>query len=66
MIAQICKSDDLKLYQQILATIAIVYEPITLTELILLVELLEDMADYIDLLYEVISLYGLFLMVRKD
>jgi hypothetical protein len=66
MIAQICKSDNLKLYQQILATIATVYEPITLTELTSLVELLENTADHIDSLHEVISLCSSFLTVRKD
>ncbi|KAF2415404.1 hypothetical protein EJ08DRAFT_684443 [Tothia fuscella] len=65
MIAQICKSDDFKLYQQILATIATVYEPITLTELTSLVEMLEDTADHIDSLHEVISLCGSFLTIYQ-
>jgi len=66
MMAQICKSDDFELCQQILATIATVYAPITLTKVASLVELLEDTSDDMDSLHEVISLCGSFLTVRKD
>jgi len=63
---QICKSDDSELCQQILATIATVYAPITLIELTSLVELLDDTSDDIHSLHEVINLCGSFLTVRKD
>jgi hypothetical protein len=65
MMAQICKSDDSELCQQILATIATVYAPITLTEVASLVGLLEDTSDDIDSLYEIISLCGSFLTIRE-
>jgi hypothetical protein len=65
MMVQLHKSDDSELYRQILATIATVYVPITLTELISLVELLEDTSDDIDSLHEVIGLCGSFLTIRK-
>jgi hypothetical protein len=66
MMAQIYKSDDSELCQQILAMIATVYAPITLTELASLVELLEDTSNDVESLYEVIGLCGSFLTVRKD
>jgi hypothetical protein len=66
MRAQIFKSDDSELCRQILTTIATVYSPITLTELTSLVELLEDMSDDVESLYDVIGLCGSFLTVRKD
>jgi hypothetical protein len=65
MMVQLYKSDDSELYQQILATIATVYAPITLTELISLVELLEDTSDDVDSLHEVIGLCGSFLTIRE-
>jgi hypothetical protein len=65
MIALICTSDDSELYTQILATIATVYEPITLAELISLVKLLEDTSDDLDSLHEIINLCGSFLTIRK-
>jgi hypothetical protein len=65
MMAQIFKSDDSELCQQILATLSTVYAPITLTELTSLVELLEDTPDDVDSLHEVIGLCGSFLTIRE-
>ncbi|KAI9770814.1 MAG: hypothetical protein M1839_003040 [Geoglossum umbratile] len=65
MIEQICNSEDAHLCKGILASIAIAYRPITLKELTSLVETLEDMADDLDSLQEIISLCGSFLTVRE-
>ena len=63
MMEQICKSDDADLCKQILALIAIVYQPITLKELTSLVEMLDDIADDLESIREIISLCGSFLTI---
>jgi len=62
----ISNSDDADLCKRVLASIAIVYQPITLKELTTLVEALEDMTDDLELLREIISLYGSFLTMRDN
>ncbi|KAF2179641.1 HET-domain-containing protein [Zopfia rhizophila CBS 207.26] len=66
MMQQICDSDYADLCKRILALIAIVYRPITLKELTSLVETLEDMADDLESLREIIGLCGSFLAIRGD
>ncbi|KAF1955268.1 WD40 repeat-like protein [Byssothecium circinans] len=66
MMQQICASDSADLSRQILALIAIVYRPITLLELVALVESLDDMADDLESVREIISLCGSFLTNRGD
>lgn len=66
MMEQICNSDNADLCKRILASIAIVYRPITLNELASLVEILEDMADDLDSLREIIGLCGSFLTIREN
>jgi hypothetical protein len=63
MMQQISKTDDAKLCKQVLATVALVYQPITLKELVTLVEPLEDVADDSEL-QEIIGLCGSFLALR--
>lgn len=46
--------------------IAIVYRPVTLTELASLVDVLEDISDSIELLQEIIGFCSSFLTVQKD
>jgi hypothetical protein len=68
MMQQICNlddADDADLCKRILASIAIVYGPITLQELKSLAELLEDTADDLESLQEVICLCGSFLTIRQ-
>jgi hypothetical protein len=48
-----------------LTSTATVYRPITLEELISLVEILEGMSDDLESLGEIISLYGSFLTIRE-
>jgi len=65
MIAQIYSSDDSDLYKQILASIAVVYRPITLKELTSLVVMLNDMADDLASVQEEIGFCGSFLTIRE-
>jgi hypothetical protein len=60
---QISKTDDAELCKQVLAVVALVYRPITLEELVTLVEPLEDVADDSEL-REIIGLCGSFLALR--
>jgi hypothetical protein len=66
MIVQIRSSDDADLYKQILASIAVVYRPITLKELTYLVVMLNDMADDLVSVQELIGFCGSFLTIRED
>jgi hypothetical protein len=63
---QIRKSDYSNVCNRILASIAIVYRPVTLTELSSLIDVLKDMSDDIESLREIIGFCGSFLTVRKD
>ena len=65
MITQIYSSDDADLYKQILASIAVIYRPITLKELTSLVVMLNDMADDLVSLREEIGFCGSFLTIRE-
>jgi hypothetical protein len=64
-VEQIHNSDNADLCKQILASIAIVYQPITLKELTSLVEMLEDMSNDLESLEEIIGLCGSFLTIRE-
>ena len=65
MVEQICNSDNADICKRILASIAIVYQPITLKELTSLVEILEGMSDNLDSLGEIIGLCGSFLTIQE-
>jgi archaellum biogenesis ATPase FlaH len=65
MMQQISKSDDAELCKQVLASIALVYRPITLKELVALVEQLGEIANDKEL-REIIGLCGSFLTLRED
>ena len=62
----IYNSDNADLCRQVLASIAIVYRPITLQELTSLVEILEDMSNDLESLREIIGFCGSFLTIRGD
>jgi len=66
MVEQICNSDNADLCKRVLATAAIVYQPITLKELASLVEMLETMFDDLESLREIVALCGSFLSIRED
>lgn len=61
---QISASDDAELCEQVLASIVLVYQPITVAELVSVTELLEDV-DKVEL-REIIGLCGSFLTLRAD
>jgi hypothetical protein len=63
---QIRNSNYADLCNRILASIAVVYRPVTLTELTSLIDVLEDMSDDIESLQEIVGFCGSFLTVRKD
>jgi hypothetical protein len=65
MMQQIGASDDAELCKQVLATIALVYRPITLSELVSLTELLEDFTNEAEV-REIVSLCGSFLCLRGE
>jgi hypothetical protein len=65
MMQQISKTDDAELCKQVLAAVALVYRPITLEELVTLVEPLENVADDAEL-REIIGLCGSFLALREQ
>jgi len=65
MMQQICISDEADLSKRILASIAIVYRPITMQELTSLVDALEDMASDLESVQEIVSLCGWFLPIRE-
>jgi len=66
MMEQIDNSDDADLCKRILASIAIVYRPITLKELTSLVDMPENIAQNLQWLAEIIVLCGSFLTIRED
>jgi hypothetical protein len=66
MMQQISSSDNANLCKRILATIAIVYKPITLKELTSLDETLESVVDDLESLRDIIGLCGSFLTLRED
>jgi hypothetical protein len=63
MMQQISKSDDAKICRCVLASTAILYRPVTVSELVALVEQLEDVGDDVR---EIIGLCGSFLTLRED
>ncbi|KAF2678940.1 HET-domain-containing protein, partial [Lentithecium fluviatile CBS 122367] len=65
MMQHISSSDDADLCKRILALIAIVYRPVTLDELTYLCEPLEDIADDLDSVRQIVGLCGSFLTIRS-
>jgi hypothetical protein len=63
MMHQISESDDAETCRCVLASTAVLYRPVTITELVVLVEQLADVSDDVR---EVINLCGSFLTVRED
>jgi hypothetical protein len=63
MMLQMSKSADAKICCCVLASIAVLYRPVTISELLALVEQLEEVGDDVR---EIISLCGSFLTLRED
>jgi hypothetical protein len=66
MMDQISKSDDAETCRSVLACTAILYRPVTITELVSLTEQLDGFVDDLDSMREIISLCGSFLTLRED
>jgi len=66
MVQQISSSNNADLCKRILASVAVVYRPITLEELTSLTEMREDIATNLQSVRDVVSLCGSFLAVRED
>ncbi|KAH9210932.1 hypothetical protein DL95DRAFT_306965 [Leptodontidium sp. 2 PMI_412] len=66
MMHQIGESDGAEVCRQVLASVAILYRPVTIPELIALVEQLEDFVDDLESVREIIGLCGSFLTLRED
>jgi hypothetical protein len=64
MLQHMSHSEDADLCKRILASIVVLYRPVTLGELTSLVEGLEDMANDLELLEELISACGSLLTIR--
>lgn len=65
MMQHISSSDDADLCKRILALVAIVYRPVALSELTYLCEPLEDMADDLASVQQIVGLCGSFLTIRS-
>jgi hypothetical protein len=63
MMQQMSQSDDAEICRCVLASTAILYRPVTVSELVALVAQLEDVGDDVR---EIISLCGSFLTLRED
>jgi hypothetical protein len=66
MMQQISESDSAEICQRVLASTAALYRPVTIPELVALVEPLEDFTDDLESVREIISLCGSFLTLRED
>ena len=66
MMHQMNETDDAKVCRQVLAATAGLYRPVTIPELVALVEQLKDFVDDFESMREIGSLCGSFLTIRKD
>jgi hypothetical protein len=66
MMDQISNSDSAEICLQVLASTAILYRPVTISELIVLVEQLADFVDDIESVRKIVSLCGSFLTIRDN
>ncbi|EUC29070.1 hypothetical protein COCCADRAFT_8666 [Bipolaris zeicola 26-R-13] len=65
MMDQISESDSAEICQHVLASVAILYRPVTISELFALVEQLEDVND-LETRQQIIGYCGSFLTLRED
>ncbi|KAL5381218.1 hypothetical protein DPSP01_007211 [Paraphaeosphaeria sporulosa] len=65
MMDQISASDSASIFLRVLAVTAVLYRPVTITELVALIEQLEDVDDF-ESVQEIIGLCGSFLTLRED
>jgi hypothetical protein len=65
MMQQIINSDSAKICQQVMASTAILYRPVTISELVVLVEQLEDLDD-LESVREIVGFCRSFLTLQED
>jgi hypothetical protein len=66
MMQQISESDDADTCRQVLASTAILYRPVTISEMVVLVEQLEDLDNDLNSVREIVGLCRSFLTLRED
>jgi hypothetical protein len=66
MIEQISESDGAEICQQVLASTAVLYRPVTIQELVRLVQQLSNFVDDLELVREIVSHCRSFLTLRED
>ncbi|KAJ4293140.1 hypothetical protein N0V90_008422 [Kalmusia sp. IMI 367209] len=66
MMHQVSESDGAEIYQQVLASTIVLYRPVTIAELVALVEPLNDFVNDLDLVREIVGHCGSFLTLRED
>jgi hypothetical protein len=66
MMHQMSESDDAEICRCVLASTAVLYRPVTIPELVALVEQLEEFAHNLESAREIVSLCGSFLTLRED
>ncbi|KAF2031647.1 HET-domain-containing protein [Setomelanomma holmii] len=66
MIDQVFVCDSAEICLQVLASSAVLYRPVTITELFALVELLHDLVDNLESVRKIVGLCGSFLTLRED
>jgi hypothetical protein len=66
MMDQVIVSDSAEICLQVLASTAVLYRPVTITELFSLVKLLGDLVDNLESVRKIVSLCGSFLTLRED
>ncbi|KAK5110236.1 hypothetical protein LTR85_001306 [Meristemomyces frigidus] len=66
MMQQVSESDSAEICQQVLASIAILYRPVTVLELAALVTPLKDLVHDLESVREIVTLCGSFLTLRED
>ena len=66
MMHQISELDDAEICRCVLASTAILYRPVTIPELVTLVEQLSDLVNDLESVREIVSFCGSFLTLRED
>ncbi|KEY75230.1 hypothetical protein S7711_07144 [Stachybotrys chartarum IBT 7711] len=66
MLDQICSMENSEVFKSILAVTSAVYRPITLQELVSLLDMVEDLSEDFEYLSELIELCGSFLTIRQS
>ncbi|KAF1934132.1 HET-domain-containing protein [Didymella exigua CBS 183.55] len=66
MIDQVIVSDSAEICLQVLASTAVLYRPVTITELFSLVKLLADLINNLESVRKIVSLCGSFLTLQED